>query len=217
MQSLRLPRIVLLSILLLIVLLATAPSVSANRITTHPDANSGSSTVTSQKTQGDWTQYRYNTRHTGTNPFEKILSPANVHRLKVAWSVPTSVDFSSPSVANGVVYVGAEDMRLHAFNAQTGTQLWSAPTGGRIFSSPAIANGIVYIGSDNGSLHAFNAQMGTQLWSDILGNSVQASPTVVKGVVYIGSDTHMYAFEHSDRTTLWSVKVNGGADSRCCN
>ena len=56
-------------------------------------------------------------------------------------------------MANGVVYVGSNDFKLHAFNAATGQPVWSAATGGQINSSPAVANGIVYIGSDK--LYAF--------------------------------------------------------------
>ena len=61
--------------------------------------------------------------------------------------------WSSPAVANGVVYVGSDDFKLYAFNAASGQLLWSAAAGGQINTSPAVANGIVYIGSDK--LYAF--------------------------------------------------------------
>jgi outer membrane protein assembly factor BamB len=56
--------------------------------------------------------------------------------------------YSSPAVANGVVYVGSDDGTLYAFDAAGGTNcggapkicfpLWSATTGGPVFSSPAV-------------------------------------------------------------------------------
>jgi outer membrane protein assembly factor BamB len=62
---------------------------------------------------------------------------------------------SSPAVANGVVYVGAGDDKLHAFDAARGTKLWTATTGASVDSSPTVANGMVYVGSADGKLYAF--------------------------------------------------------------
>jgi outer membrane protein assembly factor BamB len=60
-------------------------------------------------------------------------------------------------VANGVVYIGSYDHRLHAFDAISGEQKWaSAPTGDAILSSPMIANGIVYVGSEDHKFYAFS-------------------------------------------------------------
>ena len=56
--------------------------------------------------------------------------------------------YSSPAVANGVVYVGSFDAKVYALNATTGATLWTATTGGDVISSPAVANGVVYVGSD---------------------------------------------------------------------
>ena len=64
--------------------------------------------------------------------------------------------FSSPAVANGVVYVGSLDNNVYALNASTGAKLWSYTTGGPIYySSPAVANGMVYVGSLDGKVYAF--------------------------------------------------------------
>jgi outer membrane protein assembly factor BamB len=65
---------------------------------------------------------------------------------------------SSPTVANGVVYVGCSDQapdsvchgNLYAFDATNGTQLWTGATSasdGSIDASPTVANGVVYVGS----------------------------------------------------------------------
>jgi len=58
-------------------------------------------------------------------------------------------------VANGVVYVGSDDFYVYAFDARTGTQLWTYPTNSFIYSSPAVANGVVYIGSEDNNIYAF--------------------------------------------------------------
>jgi outer membrane protein assembly factor BamB len=99
-------------------------------------------------------------------------------------------------VANGVVYVAADNGNIYALNATTGTKLWSFTTGSNVFSSPAVANGVVYVGSNDGNVYALNGATGTQLWSFTTGGTVGSSPAVVNGVVYVGSsDGNVYAFD----------------------
>ena len=74
---------------------------------------------------------------------------------------------ASPTVANGVVYMGATGFswngngpgRLYAFDAagtvncsgtpKTCDPLWATTDGGSGFSSPAVANGVVYVSSND--------------------------------------------------------------------
>ena len=37
--------------------------------------------------------------------------------------------FSSPTVVNGLLYVGGQDHNLYALDPQTGTRVWAAPDG----------------------------------------------------------------------------------------
>jgi eukaryotic-like serine/threonine-protein kinase len=56
---------------------------------------------------------------------------------------------SSPTVVNGVVYVGSDDSNLYALETTSGKLRWRFPTSGLVRSSPAVANGVVYVGSDD--------------------------------------------------------------------
>jgi outer membrane protein assembly factor BamB len=51
--------------------------------------------------------------------------------------------------------VGSPDKSVYAFDARTGTQLWSAATDGAITSSPTVVDGTLYVGSDDGVVRAF--------------------------------------------------------------
>ena len=73
--------------------------------------------------------------------------------------------YSSPAVANGVVYVGSGDYNVYALDAATGAKLWSYHTGGAVYSSPTVANGVVYVGSYDYNVYALNAATGAKLWS----------------------------------------------------
>ena len=73
----------------------------------------------------------------------------------------TGFFYSSPAVADNVVYVGSVDSYVFALNAFNAAIIWSYHTGGFLFSSPAIYNGVVYIGSYDGYVYA----LGTQSYS----------------------------------------------------
>ena len=65
-------------------------------------------------------------------------------------SVGQGVYFSSPAVANGIVYFGGEGSYLYAFNALTGAVIWRSTNHNldAYGSSPTVANGVVYTGPD---------------------------------------------------------------------
>ena len=128
------------------------------------------------------------------------------------WSFTTEHEFaSSPTVVNGMVYVGSDDHNVYALNASTGAKLWSFTTGNIVRSSPAVVNGIVYVLSLDDNLYALNATTGAKLWSYSVGvyffptaNSI-SSPAVANGVVYVGSDDgSLYAQNAGTGAKLWS-------------
>jgi len=103
----------------------------------------------------NWAQFRYSHQHTGYNPNEHLLSPANVASLHQDWISAAGASGTSPAVVNGVLYVTNPDGGVYAVNASTGRLLWNYDAGGGTGqSSPAVANGVVYVES-NLNLYAF--------------------------------------------------------------
>jgi outer membrane protein assembly factor BamB len=95
---------------------------------------------------------------------------------------------TSPTVADGVVYVRSSDFgELYALDARTGDLKWENP--GSVYGSAAIAGGVVYIGT-----FAINASTGEGIWYFSTSGPVYASPVVSNGVLYVASgDTYLYA------------------------
>jgi hypothetical protein len=136
-------------------------------------------------------------------------------------SSPAIADPVPQTVPGGVVYVGSDDDKLHAFSAAGTFECPSGPpktchplailsAGGDVDSSPAvIGKDVIYAGSANGKLHAYNARGGSTcssppplplncnpLWSATTGGAISSSPAVANGVVYVGSTDHkLYAFQ----------------------
>ncbi len=83
----------------------------------------------------------------------------------VAWSEqPSGTIVSSPSIANGVLYVTTESGNIVGYNLATGAKVWKysfpklpgAKNGPPIYGSPIISNGVVYIAVSDGYLYAFS-------------------------------------------------------------
>ncbi len=95
------------------------------------------------------------------------------------WRDQTRGSESYPVIANGIVYIGARDGQLHAFDASSKTQVWTYQLGGFVEAAPAISDGILYAASGDGSVYAFTNA--SEVSSLVNGNS--AMDTRQTGVV----------------------------------
>lgn len=113
---------------------------------------------------------------------------------------------SSPSYANGMVYVGSGDGDVYAYNATTGALAWSAATANWVNATPAVDSGTVYCGSWDGNFYAWSAETGAPLWQVPLNGIIESSAAVANGVVYVGSGDHnLYALDAATGATLWTA------------
>jgi outer membrane protein assembly factor BamB len=211
-------RLNILVVLLCLVLLLSGGA--ATWLTLTKTVNS----VAQKSTISKSVQFGFDAAHTHWNPDEHILNATNVIHIRQLWSFTLggSAD-SSPAVAGGMVYIGASDGKVYAFDASCRSRcqpLWSFATGNAIDSSPAVAGGMVYIGSGDGSLYAFDASCRhhcQSLWSYQTGSAIDSSPTLANGIVYIGSsDDKLYAFDatcRSDCQPLWSFNTGKSVNS----
>lgn len=81
------------------------------------------------------------------------------HNAKL-WRDQAGGSESYPVTANGIVYIGSRDGRIHAFEMDTKTETWTYQTGGFIDAAPAIAEGILYAASGDGNIYAFTNATG---------------------------------------------------------
>ena len=122
---------------------------------------------------------------------------------------------SSPTVADGAVYVGTMvgdgSGRLSAFDTATGERLWQTRFEDGIRSSPTVAGGRVYVGGDDGGIHALDGATGERLWRLETDDAVVAGPTVVDGTLYVGSqDGRMFAAELPGEASSEGTRVQLG-------
>jgi outer membrane protein assembly factor BamB len=127
---------------------------------------------------------------------------------EVSWCV------TSPAVDGGVVYAGSSDgLFAQAVDAQSGEELWRAPTEFRVFASPALSGETVLVADHAGVLFALDRRTGSERWRFRAGQAIQSSPVVANGTVYVGGDDgFVYAIDGTDgpslhRAVFWDASV----------
>jgi outer membrane protein assembly factor BamB len=188
----------------------------------------------------DWPQFRFDDRHDGVNTQETVLGAKNVRFLDQTWRAQLGelVDFSSPVVADGVVYIGSSDGRLWAYpadgcgDALCTVPLWQSTSLAQILDTPTVAGGFVYVGSqtsldsNDGKLDVFSAggcgkAVCKPLWQGLAGadSVLMSSPAVAGGVVYVGTfGRRLFAFDAGGCgakrcTPLWAGVTGGSIES----
>jgi len=138
--------------------------------------------------------------------------------LQLKWTVTTGEGMvSSPTLVNGVAYVGSYDGNIYAFDANTGTEVWTYQTGKIGFSSTvAVVNNKLYTGADDGKVYCLNADTGTKLWEASAGGvSATGSPTVAGGMVYVaGGNNNLYCFNANTGALVWNYDAGGSISSQ---
>jgi polyvinyl alcohol dehydrogenase (cytochrome) len=150
--------------------------------------------------QEDWPMYGRNLLHTFSNTASRI-NPGNVAKLEPLWAFSTADAVSaSPTVGDGVIYVGSWDGFFYAINARSGALIWKyqvdcdntivpvppqclAPgqtppprffsLGGLITSTAAVTRGHVYFAAGK-TVYDLNAADGSLVWKHVIcGNPEQ--------------------------------------------
>lgn len=132
---------------------------------------------------------------------------------------PFDVFMSSPTVVNGVVYIGSGDQHVYALDAATGALRWSFATGDVVHATPAVSGGVVYIGSWDRNLYALDASNGRERWRYTTGNDtliynqigIASSAAVIDGTVLVGGrDGKFHAVDARTGQAKWVHNNNGG-------
>ncbi|MCE5308034.1 MAG: PQQ-binding-like beta-propeller repeat protein [Acidobacteriales bacterium] len=126
----------------------------------------------------------------------------------------------SPTYANGVLYVGGLDRRVHAVDAVTGKLKagWSFYEAGAGFeTNPIVANGRVYLGSRDGRFYCLDANTGGLIWTYPRLDAPPLEPILYSpamsdnGLIYFASNnSKAYAIRAASGELVWeSAKLTG--------
>lgn len=151
-----------------------------------------------------------------------ISSSAGLYALDAAtgnlvWRFDTELPLgNSPSVFNGVVYVGGYDRKLYALNAATGAKLWSYDNAKAGYdTNPLVVDSKVIIPNRDGAVYAIGAHgtanQGQLIWKYQSGGPIHLSPAYKDGKVFFAAnDNYAYALNASTGALIWkSAKLPG--------
>jgi hypothetical protein len=131
------------------------------------------------------------------------------------WVYPTALPLGhSPTIQDGIAYVGGFDHKLHAIDAFTGHGLWTFEAEAGFQTNPLVVAGKVYVGNRDGffyAIHAHGVQRGQLAWKYPTQGPILFSAAYKGGVVYFASqDSHAYALNAQTGALVWkSAKLPG--------
>ena len=189
-----------------VALAGVAPAASAARPAPPPQSSA------------DWSAYLHDTGHTSDNAAATSITPANLGNLQPVWRwvVPAAPNsgsttlLASPTVSDGIAYIGADDGYFYAVDEATQQVLWSVylglvtPTTCRgplgivstadVADDPATGKPTVYVNAPDGYFYALDAATGAVVWQSVVHipsttkNDYFAwgSPLIANGNVYVG-------------------------------
>ncbi|MBX7147936.1 PQQ-binding-like beta-propeller repeat protein [bacterium] len=152
---------------------------------------------------------------------EKHNPPKTLHKkvVKTLWSRGLKSggskkrffpEASSPTTADGRVFVGTHSGNFYAVNAASGKILWTLPTEGPIASQALAVSQNVYFGNNKGWFYSVNAETGTRNWSVYLENEILGTPAFGQGKVYaVTTARQVFAIDADNGRVVWSTPVSG--------
>ena len=115
------------------------------------------------------------------------------------WSYPLERHCcSTPSIYNGLVFVGDCGRRIHCVDAETGKPYWTHKTRGEIWASTLVADGKVYVGTKRRDFWVLAASRNKRVISSIeLDSPMHGTPVAANGVLYVATMKNLYAVRTS--------------------
>lgn len=161
-----------------------------------------------------WPMYRGNPALQGTSESSLPDRPALLWTFEIG--TPCA---SSAVIAEGRVYVGADDGKMHCLALEDGSELWSFPTGDMIEAPPVIIEGRIFFGSSDRWFYALEPD-GTLAWKAETGDQILGSANWLAGedgegpIVVVGSYDHtLYAYRAATGELRWQYttgdRLNG--------
>lgn len=120
------------------------------------------------------------------------------------WQAATGgLVFSSPLLADGVVYVGSGDGSVYAFDAATGEVRWRYRTEGGVMSTPVLWNEHLIFGSEDGAVYALRPGSSTPR------RAVYWDNALAEGSIWGGVAAHRQAAEYFQSRGYDSLDATG--------
>ncbi len=135
-----------------------------------------------------------------------LLTPQS--DVEALWSFECEDEVrGTPTVADGVVYVGCYDNNLYALEARSGEFLWKFPTEGGIPTRPAVVDDMIVVASEDHRLYALTRN-GKVIWTYYAEGPIRSSPVVFEGHAFFGcDDRYLHVVNLTSGRRAWRVEA----------
>jgi polyvinyl alcohol dehydrogenase (cytochrome) len=159
--------------------------------------------------QPSWPLFGHDLANTRLNPRERVVTRKTVAKLAEQWSVKGLVGVSgTPVVVGTAAYFGDWKGVVHAVDAKTGDEDWTAALQGSILGSPAVDGDALFVTS-GALLQRLDRATGEVEWrattSDHPFGMAAASPVVADGLVFQGIASGELTIPKDDYTFQGSI------------
>jgi len=138
--------------------------------------------IPASKISTDWPMFMNDPSYRGISQDKSLRPP-----LFPVWKFKTGGPVkSSPVIVGDTLYVGSDDHRLYALNADTWGLKWDFETGGKITSSPTVYRGVVYFSSRDLKVYALDAKTGKLKWATDVDGWVNSPVVAHSDKIYVG-------------------------------
>lgn len=143
-------------------------------------------------------------------------NPSRVWTAQIAGSTNRERLAAAPVIGDGKLFVMDTQGTVHAFNAQSGADLWSksfavkgdgqnSVFGGGV----SYDGGHVYVTTGLGEVAALDAANGNQIWTKKPAGPLRGSPTIGFNAVYVMTqDNQIFALNTTDGALVWNESAS---------
>ncbi|HEU5219375.1 MAG TPA: PQQ-binding-like beta-propeller repeat protein [Gemmatimonadales bacterium] len=157
-------------------------------------------------------------RRTGQEAWHYDLGDGQVSRILAHQVIENSGDFDfdtsspTPTLVDGVIYVGSGDGSMHAVDAGSGQRIWRAEAKGKIRGTAVVAGSRVMFGTFDGLVYALDRRSGAELWKKERFGPIVTSTGLVADKLIVGSRYGLLAgLDTATGTSAWRMQLWGSS------
>jgi outer membrane protein assembly factor BamB len=142
-------------------------------------------------------------------PFEATLDVQRLWSGKVGGGSERLRLGLRPSSDGARIFAGAYDGQIAAFDAETGSKVWSVKTRLPLTAGPGYGDNLLVFGTSDGDLVAFDAASGEERWRQAIGSEVLAAPAIGANMVAVRTvDGRLRGFSALNGAERWAIEQN---------